>query len=101
MCGGDAAARHYSVTVQANCPGGPSRCAIRMRRGGSGDMPRAMPYSSYGWKNKKMKKGREGCEIKMCKPQSSETERSWSLDTSWEEKKKQGANNSQADCMMP
>lgn len=48
-----------------------------------------------------MKKGREGCEIKMRRPQTSETERSWSLDTSWEEKKKQGANNSQADCMMP
>jgi hypothetical protein len=37
--------RRRASVYRRIAPGGPSRCAIRTRRGGSGDMPRAMPYS--------------------------------------------------------
>ena len=59
--------RRYASLYRRIAPGGPSSCAIRMRRGGSGEMTRAMPYSrSVTHENKIQKKGDEVCvRIKM------------------------------------
>ena len=45
--------RRYASLFRRIAPGGPSSCAIRMRRGGSGEMTRAMPYSRSRMKIKK------------------------------------------------
>jgi hypothetical protein len=45
-----------------------------MRRGGSGDMPRAMPYGTAVTVKRKFKRGGRVCEIKMSKPQTTETD---------------------------